>query len=124
MSGNGLFDELASPDDCGPYRATLPAQAHSPTSRAAAELAADGAETRRRAVLEYLRQCGEAGAIDEQIIDHFGGPAFANGIRPRRVELMQMGLVKDSGRTRRTEKGREAVVWVINTSTNGVVIDG
>lgn len=32
--------------------------------------------------------------------------------RPRRGELVGMGLVKDSGRTRRTRSGRRATVWV------------
>ena len=31
---------------------------------------------------------------------------------PRRVELVESGQVKDSGRTRKTAAGRNAAVWV------------
>ena len=31
--------------------------------------------------------------------------------RPRRIELVQQGLVRDSGQTRRLPSGRSAVKW-------------
>ena len=31
--------------------------------------------------------------------------------RPRRIELVERGLVRDSGRVRRTRSGRAAVAW-------------
>jgi hypothetical protein len=33
--------------------------------------------------------------------------------RPRRGELLKAGLIKDSGVTRKTKRGREAIVWVV-----------
>lgn len=33
--------------------------------------------------------------------------------RPRRRELVDLGLVRDTGKTRLTEAGRDAVVWAI-----------
>jgi hypothetical protein len=35
--------------------------------------------------------------------------------RPRRIELMQVRLVKNSGRTRLSRAGRPASVWVAVT---------
>src|SRR5947199_355675 len=35
--------------------------------------------------------------------------------RPRRVELVEAGLVVDSGRRRHTPSGREAVIWRART---------
>lgn len=33
--------------------------------------------------------------------------------RPRRVELVENGLVEDSGRVRQTDSKTEAVVWIV-----------
>jgi hypothetical protein len=38
--------------------------------------------------------------------------------RPRRVECVEFGLVRDSGLTRPTKSGRAAVVWIA-TNTEG-----
>lgn len=85
-----------------------PAQAHSPTSVAAAEAVAPKVGRLRRVVLDCLR--GEPGGLtDEEVIDRTGlSPSTA---RPRRIELQRTGLVKDSGRTRKTRSGRLATVW-------------
>lgn len=81
------------------------------TSLAAAESVAGNAGTRRRAVFEFLVERGARGGTDEEIIDHFGGPTKANGIRPRRVELVNAGAIMESGH-RITRSGRQALVWV------------
>jgi len=87
-----------------------PAQQHSRTSVEAAERAAPRSGAQRAQVLAHLRDQGEAGATDEEIqtaLD-LGGSTQ----RPRRVELVHRGLVRDSGRTRPTRAGRSSVVWV------------
>ena len=94
------FPEFSSP----------PCQAHSATSRAAAEEIADRTATLRAKVLAHVRACGEAGATDEEM--QAALPMPANTQRPRRRELQLAGLIKDSGRMRRTASGRRAVVWV------------
>lgn len=33
--------------------------------------------------------------------------------RPRRIDLIRGGFLRDSGRTRKTRKGRDATVWVV-----------
>jgi hypothetical protein len=89
---------------------SLPSQRHSPTSIAAAEAAKPTAETYRLAVLLWLRHKGVLGGTDEEIQSAL--VMNQNTQRPRRVELVRMGLVKDSGRTRPTRSGRQAVVWI------------
>ena len=107
-------------DSTDPLQATmfdsLPYQRHSETSREAAEAAKPTASTYRRQVLDYLRirviPCGAdrlPGATDEEMQDDLQlNPSTQ---RPRRVELVSAGLVRDSGRKRKTKSGRWAVVW-------------
>jgi hypothetical protein len=89
-----------------------PAQRHSPTSLEAAESIRPITGALRIRVLEFLRQCGELGATDEEILQALGQEMGANTLRPRRIELVRMGAVLDSGRTRKTASGRKAVVWI------------
>lgn len=85
-----------------------PAVRTSPTSVAAAESVRPKLSRLRQIVLDYIRSCPD-GCTDEQIIDAVNlGP---NTPRPRRIELVRMGLVYDSGLTARTRSGREAVLW-------------
>jgi hypothetical protein len=93
-------------DDCDP-----PAQQHSPTSQAAAEAIAPVAGRLRRRVYEHLLSVGVAGCTDEEGIAALG--MSASTYRPRRIECVEAGLVRDSGRTRKTKSGRQAVVWVV-----------
>ncbi len=97
-----LFDYRPAPNP--------PAQRHSSTSLAAARGVASKAATLREKLLAYLRGRGALGATDEEAQKALGMPA--NTERPRRRELEQMGLVRDSGSTRPTASGRAAVVWV------------
>lgn len=88
---------------------TLPYQRHSTTSADAADLARAGAATQRDRVLAAIRAAGSAGLTDEQIADRLElNPSTG---RPRRIELVERGQVRDSGRTRATRSGRQAVVW-------------
>ena len=87
-----------------------PYVASSATSRAAAESLDPNATRTLQDRVEALICDSEDGLTDEEIIDAIGGNP--NGIRPRRVELVRAGIVRDSGRTRSTVSGRSAVVWV------------
>lgn len=82
----------------------------SATSKAAAEQIRRRVEVCRRAVLDCIRSKGRAGATDDEAQQATG--YSGNTQRPRRVELVKAGLVKDSGETRRTAAGRQATVWV------------
>jgi hypothetical protein len=93
----GLFDPIAPP----------PAQP-CPTSRAAATAIVPIAAKQRQAVLDALRASWD-GLTDEQIGEAVG--IGGSSSRPRRIELVKAGLVIDSGRTRPTRAGRQAVIW-------------
>lgn len=88
----------------GLVRNDHPATAH----EAAASVATVGGAQRRR-VLEHLQALGAGGATDEEMQIVLGLNPSAQ--RPRRVELVDAGLVRDSGRTRKTTSGRNAIVW-------------
>lgn len=89
---------------------SAPYQRHSPTSRAAAVAIEPVAGTRRAQVLAFIRERGAAGATDEEM--QLRIPMSPNTQRPRRVELVQGQHIVNSGRTRQTLAGDEAVVWV------------
>lgn len=96
-----------------PIQASLdysaPAQRHSATSRAAASKIRPNVGTLQQQVLDCLRGCGWVGATDEEM--QIAMEMNPSTQRPRRIELMQMGQVIDSGTTRHTKSGRSAVVW-------------
>lgn len=98
----GLFDGMDEPK--------APAQRHSPTSIAAAESVQPHAAALRAKVLEAIQAAGEQGLTDLECQELLSMPGDTQ--RPRRRELEQAGLIKDSGRTRATRYGKEAVVWV------------
>lgn len=93
--------------------AGAPYQPHSITSRDAARLIKPVAGTWRAKVLDYIRNNRDYGATDEEI--QIGLALKTNSELPRRVELMDAGLIKDSGRTRINVSKRDAVVWVATT---------
>ena len=109
--GMGLMRQ--GPEALGPLfqpAAPTPAQAHSRTSVEAAKRISGKSHALRAQVLAFIEARGELGATDEevQLALAMGGSTQ----RPRRVDLESAGLVRDSGRTRRTTSGRQAVVWV------------
>ena len=97
-----LAGELAKPP---------PFQAHSETSRSAAERVSAPRRQLRIELLDYLRSRGATGATDEEL--QVGIPMPANTERPRRVECMDEGLVIDSRKKRKGSSGRKAVVWLL-----------
>jgi hypothetical protein len=86
-----------------------PAQAHSETSREAAEAIKPKVNDLHRMVLDALRGATD-GLTDEEMQELI--PMKPSTQRPRRIELCKLGLVRDSGRTRKTRSCRKAVVWV------------
>jgi len=104
MKQQSLF---GSPDAYGDLP---PAQAHSETSVAAAAVIKPHVNELQKRILNRLHFVGSRGCTDEELQVEFTN---ANTERPRRIELVRMGLVKDSGRTRETSSGRKATVWVL-----------
>lgn len=88
----------------------VPPYSEPTTSRDAALSMIPSAETLRMAVLAYIDEQGPAGATDEEI--QLALSMEGNTERPRRRELVQAGVVADSGARRKTSTGRAAKVWV------------
>lgn len=78
---------------------------------AAAAISTDGMTFAKIAVLKALAAAGEHGMIDHdhQPVNGLGQDTAGK----RRGELVDDGLVVDSGIRRRTPRGRNAAVWVI-----------
>lgn len=90
-----------------PYRGWPPYVAGSETSFAAAEHIDPTVAVLRAQVLAALNVLGRA--TDERQQDYLGMPG--NTQRPRRCELVEAGLVRDSGQKAKTRSGRMAVLW-------------
>jgi hypothetical protein len=88
----------------------VPYQKHSPTSKAAAHDISGQAHNLREVVFNFIDRMGARGATDDEI--EVGLQISPSTVRPRRVELVEAGKVVDSGRTRPTRSGRQAVVWI------------
>lgn len=81
-----------------------------PTSKAAAEkVSRESAVSQRSRIMDALEQHPD-GLTDAQIQDLTG--IDQNGQRPRRWQLVNDGLVADSGRKRKYGLHEEAVVWI------------
>lgn len=87
-----------------------PPAARCQTSRAAAASIERTAATLRESVLAFIRARAD-GATDEEIADALH--LDANSARPRRIELRNRGLVRDSGDVRPTRRHKMAIVWVV-----------
>jgi hypothetical protein len=85
----------------------LPYVATSETSQAAAKSVVPNARTLRAAVLRVIQALGPL--TDEQIQEALHMNPSTQ--RPRRVELVEGGHVRDSGRRAKTRSGRSAVLW-------------
>ena len=92
-----------------------PYQRHSTTSREAARSIGKQTNGLQRRVLDYFKDHPE-GATDEQLIDGIG--LGASTVRPRRIELVQLNLIKDSGRYALTKSGRRATVWILKPQSD------
>lgn len=83
------------------------AQLHSPTSVAAATAITAATPTLREAVYKIIHD--RHGLTDEEGAELLG--MGLNTYRPRRIELVEIGAVIDTGQTRKTRAGRQATVW-------------
>ena len=89
----------------------LPPHVAAPTSLAAAKSIASRTAQDEQRLLVALKRCGTVGMTDDEIREHFGWTGDYE--RPRRWSLVKQGLAIDSGFTRPTKSGREAVVWTL-----------
>jgi hypothetical protein len=104
------------------WPAEPPSVAGSSTSIAAAKAIEPVSGRLRKAVYEWIKGRGEQGGTDEEAMEALAGSlgVGVNTIRPRRIELVQAGYVRDSGRKRPTRSSGkrkcQAVVWVVTES--------
>lgn len=94
------------------YRRLLPHQRHSSASLRAAEQAKGWSPSCRVRVLAYLLSTGGRGATDREI----QGALEMRGStqRPRRVELVEMGLARATGETRDGSTVWCPVRWLVD----------
>ena len=79
----------------------------SATSEEAAESIEGSAATLRLRVLTFIKLYGPV--TDEEIANGLGmNPSTA---RPRRIELVNMGRVVETGERKKNKSGRSAVTW-------------
>jgi hypothetical protein len=88
---------------------TAPFERHSPTSFDAAKAIEPKAGTLRKKLLAKLREFPIYGLTDQQMQCMTNMDPSTQ--RPRRIELLNAKLIEDSGTTRATASGRQAVVW-------------
>lgn len=93
---------------------TLPFVFDSATSLEAALNGRNRAGMQQERVLQYLKDRGAQGATDEEIAIALS--MNPNTERPRRIELVEKGLVIDTKDQRVTSSGRKATVWAIKVS--------
>jgi hypothetical protein len=77
----------------------------------------------QQAVLTLMTRWGAAGMMDHDMIREYAQSHLRNpkmfpyqsesGLRTRRKELVEKGLVTDSGRRGVTRSGRKSIHWVI-----------
>lgn len=98
----------------GLYGGLPPHQGASETSKKAADVILPRLGRLQKAYLAYLHVCGPTGATDHNAAAGLGRPL--SSICARRNELMKFDppLVRDSGRTRTTNYGGTATVWILN----------
>lgn len=92
------------------------------TSKSAALEVMPRSGTQRMKVLEFIATCEDEGATDEDVrvcLDMRYSSENA-----RRLELVEGGWVKDSGRTRPTDTGNQATVWILTSLARSRVADG
>ena len=95
-------------------RAYPPHQQHSATSRASAAAAAPKFSERMLSCLAMIAMREDAGVTDEEGQENTG--IDGNSYRPMRVTLYRHGYIEDSGLTRKTKSGRNAVAWRVTLS--------
>jgi hypothetical protein len=102
----------------------LPYTPGSDTSRAAAVQALGSADTQRERVLALLTQADDDGCTHEELqeaLRQLGYRYSDSGVRTRCSELVDQGLVEDSGGRRRSRHQRWMAVWRVTTPTDGSV---
>lgn len=97
-----MTGDLFDPPPRAPYSVTSETSGQAAASLAPRQLA-------RYQLLVLEAVCASDGLTDEEIATRTG--LMGNTVRPRRAELAERTLIRDSDRRRKTRSGRSAVVW-------------
>ena len=89
---------------------SAPYQPHSDTSREAAQAIVDKLPALRGNVYRVIHAAGREGVTDLEIEEALSIPGST--VRPRRIELLDMGLIRAAKEKKRTPSGRWAYAWV------------
>lgn len=84
------------------------------TSIEAAEAIEMSAGHLQRVALRAIRAAGSRGLTTNELVAAVG--IHRDSLQPRTTELRALGLIRDSGARRRNANGKNAIVWVANTS--------
>jgi len=87
------------------------------TSRAAAKSVRGNARSMRAQVLGWFISRGEHGGTNDECEQALR--MRTQTVTARVNELHRLGLLRDSGRRRKTRTGRRAIVWTANTAKEG-----
>lgn len=82
------------------------------TSMAAAAVVQPQRATLKSLVLQFAKDAGPAGFIDESLRDEIGPSRPESSLRKRRTELAEKNWVVPAGYTRRNKYGQDSTVWV------------
>ena len=85
---------------------------HPDTSYKAADAIAPVAGKLQQMVYAFAVERGDYGFTDAEMFNHWPDKP-ENSLRPRRIELVVAGWLKDSGKRRPNSRGRSCVVWCI-----------
>lgn len=98
--------EAMNPEAYGVTYPRSPGSKRTDTSRSAARSVAGSAQAMQARVLDLLR-------LQDMTTDEAAAELGASvlAIRPRFSELRAIGKIIDSGKRRRNESGRSAIVW-------------
>jgi hypothetical protein len=108
-----MFESLPTPDDNRLGQFHAPWRGAPVTERRAAILVFPRTGTQRRRVLDFIASCDERGATDYEVAQALGSITHRWVLATRRGELEKDGWVRDSGKTRKTDTGSDAAVWVL-----------
>lgn len=108
----------------GDVQIQLPVHHTAPATSQEAALSTTVERTRRQQAVYAILEIFPDGLTDEQLerqyrwaVKRLGQHRFpeqsVSGLRTRRSELVDQGLVRDTGRRRKTEAGRPSIVWAV-----------
>ena len=109
MEERTLFSKAIQERDRPPDKPVGLPHSGSDTSRAAAERIVPVASVQAARVLQAIVAAGPDGRTDHELQAELN--MTGDSERPRRWSLQNAGLIRDSGKRRRSPAGRKAIVW-------------